>query len=769
MRFKNIFLGLILFLSSIGVIYSPFIPKITSAQDKCSTVLEISEGSSGSIDKEITVYNPVSGTCVSADSINENPYPGLTFSRTFQGSVARDSSGSSCGSGYAITGYDATNVRLDNVVELTVDVSGFGSTGGECEEFFGTITVKLIPETVTPTWELNCPLATTIIAGNTYTFNLSTTESVDASFTHSISPNVSNKPSINFERVSATATKAHVTTQTSTPVNTYTITFTATAGGVGKSCSVLLTVTSVLSNPVTARLTCTVNGNMSDVECTLPATGGSATLSWSSEYATSCLINNGVETNSTINGSATVSPASNTTYILSCTGPTGSATDTVGIIRQNQPPEPSNASGEIKCLSETRDLTTGNCTITSETGVSNAQLGWFTQNITDNTECKITQNNNPTEFSIIRNTISNGNTGSISGVNIYKLICGTIELDSATITVVKTPNPPSGVQVSASQDCGNVILTWSSSSGANGYRVYQSNYDYQQPSIRLWSNPQTVNSTQTTIATSSNDNTQLIFAVTAFNADGESRKAESNTITLQRCGVGSISSSDKDILSVTRGNTTIENKRISSNDSSNFNITEPSSPQPCNNNSDVLSSLVDFGLFREGDVINFKINICNEGNVPVTGLNVEDKMLNLELLNNEPIIIASLGRVASTSIAVFVPESGGTLEPIITPGTGESAAPCASRIGTGLPLKFNVNLPAKPTNALAGVCSIEIKAKVKYQSPANNPTQQAVSGSLYRFQNTAEIFNSLYQKTAITRPFLFQIGSGVPVRTEEAP
>lgn len=332
----------------------------------------------------------------------------------------------------------------------------------------------------------------------------------------------------------------------------------------------------------------------------------------------------------------------------------------------------------------------------------------------------------------------------ISGINTYKLICGGSVLDSLVITVVNSPDAPAPVTAQANTNCGQVDILWSVSSGATGYNVWQS--PNQTP--RNWTLVKGINSGSTN-SLSINPNTQngntFVFAVSAFNNNAESGKSESNMITINSCGAGSIDLSDKDVTKVTRGSTVLTN------------ITEP-----CNNNSDISQTLADYDLFQEGDVIDFQINICNSGTVPVTGLSINDQMLNLQRITTSPIQFSVNGRVAAVSDGITT-DGGAT--------GGDTTASTCARLVSDNPLQFAIDsLPAKVSgSSMPAVCSISFRAKVMYQPPANNPTQKAVAGSLYRFQNLATIANQAYQKTVVTKPFLFQVTGGAPIRTEQAP
>ena len=107
---------------------------------------------------------------------------------------------------------------------------------------------------------------------------------------------------------------------------TYSVTCTGPGGNGSDSVSVTV-------NPPTPSPTVDLNANPSSI-----TEGGNTTLTWSSSNATSCS-GTRFNTGGATSGSTSVSPSSDTTYILSCTGPGGSANDDV-TVRVNAPSLP---------------------------------------------------------------------------------------------------------------------------------------------------------------------------------------------------------------------------------------------------------------------------------------------------------------------------------------------------------------------------------------------------------------------------------------------
>ncbi len=108
-----------------------------------------------------------------------------------------------------------------------------------------------------PNFSISCtPASTTITAGSSTSFNLSTTAqngfNSNVNFTHSISPNAGNVPGISYSnnnRVPPATTTATISTSASTTPATYNIIFTATSGSITKQCSVQLIVNAQPAQP----------------------------------------------------------------------------------------------------------------------------------------------------------------------------------------------------------------------------------------------------------------------------------------------------------------------------------------------------------------------------------------------------------------------------------------------------------------------------------------------------------------------------------------
>ncbi len=102
----------------------------------------------------------------------------------------------------------------------------------------------------------------------------------------------------------------------------YTLTCTGAAGTATDTVPVNVTIAPLINADIKA--------NGSDGPISIPA-GTSATLSWTSNGATSCTVNPGGLTGTSNSGVSTGNLQNNTTYTLTCTGAAGTATDTVTV------------------------------------------------------------------------------------------------------------------------------------------------------------------------------------------------------------------------------------------------------------------------------------------------------------------------------------------------------------------------------------------------------------------------------------------------------
>lgn len=132
---------------------------------------------------------------------------------------------------------------------------GDDTDGGSWDEYCnGSVSVSGPP--ASPDFTLSCtPASTTITAGSSTSFNLSTGPqngfNSAVSFSHSMSPG-GTQPNISYSnnnQIPAATTVANITTTAATTPATYTITFTGAGGSKTHACNVTLTVNAAPPSP----------------------------------------------------------------------------------------------------------------------------------------------------------------------------------------------------------------------------------------------------------------------------------------------------------------------------------------------------------------------------------------------------------------------------------------------------------------------------------------------------------------------------------------
>jgi hypothetical protein len=248
-----------------------------------------------------------------------------------------------------------------------------------------------------------------------------------------------------------------------TTAGSYTYTLTcAGPGGTGPSSSVIVNVTS--APPPAATISAFTASPNSIVA------GQSTTLSWSSANATSCTASGGtgsdgwtgsVGTSSSGFNTGAISTPGNYVYTLTCTGPGGSGSQSVGVDVTAAPPAPS--------------IYTFNVTpSTAQTGQS-VVASWSTANATS---CTASGGTGSDGWSGTVPTSSTGTTiGPVTpaGNYTYTLTCsgagGTSAPSSAGLTVTNAPVPPTIGSFSASpiaiQTGGSTTLSWTSTNATS--------------------------------------------------------------------------------------------------------------------------------------------------------------------------------------------------------------------------------------------------------------------------------------------------------------
>ncbi len=470
-------------------------------------------------------------------------------------------------------------------------------TGGDATD---NVTVNVVPPG-TPDFDLECTPATQSIAvGDTAVFSLRTTPvngfSSQVQFSvGSIDPDIANGPSVSFtnnNQVPPATTSALVSTNGSTAPGTYTIVFSGTGGGKTHSCPGGVELTINGNTPPTAWIT--ADGSSSDITI---SSGSSATIDWGSTNANSCTVSPAGWTG--ISGSqSTGSLSSTTTYTVDCSGPGGSASDSI------------------------------------------------------------------------------------------------------TVNVTGSPEPPASMSIDVSA-CQAALITWSAPSSGpapTGYRIYRST-DGSSWGTHINTTDPLPTSPRTYTDTPSTGN--YYYAVTAMNGASESAKKSGGPVYVRPC-TPNLSTSDKDIIAVSP-------------------VGMSSSSQACSGEHEPVT-LNGNKSFKVGDLVTFKINVCNSGDSPVTGVVVRDTLTNLSDVS------------------------------------GISYSGCSA--GSHSLVSGGVDFTVGDVSA-GGTCSITFTAKV---------TKPGTTSSFYRFQNRAIIDSTnLADKMVSTPLYQFTDTSGNPDRNEIAP
>ena len=299
---------------------------------------------------------------------------------------------------------------------------------------------------------------------------------------------------------------------TVSPSQTTTYTVTATGSGGTATDDVTITVhqpptVSISANPNTILL------------------GQSATLSWASTNANSCVIEPGIGPVDP-NGSLTVSPTETTTYTITATGPGGTATGTAMVTVHQSPTVSINAVPDTILLSES------------------ATLSWTSTNADSAT---IDQG--------IGSVAVNGSTSvSPTTTTTYTItVTGPGGTDTASVTVTIT-YPAPAVNISANPESiqigGSSTLTWSSAN-ANSC-VIEPGIGSVNPSGSLTVSP-TVTTTYTITATGLGGTATGTATVTVHQPPTVSINASPDTILLSESATLSWTSTNADMATIDQG------------------------------------------------------------------------------------------------------------------------------------------------------------------------------------------------------------------------
>jgi uncharacterized repeat protein (TIGR01451 family) len=298
---------------------------------------------------------------------------------------------------------------------------------------------------------------------------------------------------------------------------------------------------------------------------------------------------------------------------------------------------------------------------------------------------------------------------------VIRAISGTISRTcNVSLEVLPSPPPPPCTLASLIIDpVGGPNL---SIGGTRNYAV-TAYYNNGNP-------PANVKNSGQTLYSSSNTSVATILSPGGGNATAVGNGTATITVTRQEPGepVGCSKSAEALINVGDPANLDLSDKDLIK--VNNNSTSAGTSAQQCSGVSEVFS-LPNQGIFKTGDVVRFKINVCNSGGQQLTNVRVVDtttNLANLTYLSSSNNCVTNANDATGTYILANVPaESGG--------------------------------VPA--------VCSFELRATVA--SPGGP------AGSWYRFQNVATITSDQVTKTVRTPPYLFSAGAGVPNRNETAP
>lgn len=259
-----------------------------------------------------------------------------------------------------------------------------------------TITI-VVPPQPAPTCTLSID-KTSIVKGGSATLSWTTTNAMSVSIDNGVG---------NFDYTGSVNV---------TPTADTTYTLTATGKGGSVTCVKSITVT-IPPAPPTPAPTCTLTASPMSI-----TSGNSSTLTWSTSNASSVSLNNNIG-GVAVSGNRSVSPTTNTTYVLTATGANGtSVTCSQAITVTTPPPAPQ---------APTCSLTANPTTIVS--GI-NATLTWTTSNATGVT---IQGGNASVSGSMtVAPTLNTTYTLVATGQGGQTVTC------TAPITV--TPKPPTG-------------------------------------------------------------------------------------------------------------------------------------------------------------------------------------------------------------------------------------------------------------------------------------------------------------------------------------
>lgn len=651
------------------------------------------------------------------------------------------------------TSLGSTTLRFRMVDLQNLSNYSNGYDGG----LFGTEAQITITAQVRP-WTISCPSYYAIEQGQNVQFTLYAFP--NAGYTNPISVTMISTPpgatmtpsplvltpSNNNQGINVSTGIALVSTAGLSP-GTYILNFNFKDGPNGEAC---------LSNFVVNAAPIEVNLKFDDQDgptYPTPTTGSSGVLSWTTINASSCnaSMQSGADTSTPTSwtgvkdfdndGSNRYFNVSgmvlNSTYIFKITcqnsfGGTQSDTVQVSVTSSPQPP-----TAKLYCTSASQPVENDDdCAV--DPGGPIAMLTWtssMTKSINGASACTITDDNSslPDLGGVIENEPVGQSVGPFSPPPptsiVFTLKCtgyqGTSDaVDTVTITVNNLQ--PAPVNLSSSNNpCGVVTLNWTTNSpvATSGYRVYHSTTSTGGPWTEITDgSSRPLPPTTTSFVHDSTDSPPLATLNNYYKVEGYSGPSESDDVVNQNisgpininpCDLG-IESSDKDILFVdTSGGVDYTN-----------------SSQLCSTKHEPIT---ENRIFLAGDIVTYRINVCNDGDFPFTNVSVEDTMSNLTIISN--------------SIQYFPPSC--------------VKAPAVIS-GASVTFSFDdIPAPILPEDPPVIACAVEFKATIT--APVGGVSVQD------RFHNRADIFASGTTFSLETTAYPFVVNSSVPNRVEKPP
>jgi hypothetical protein len=362
-----------------------------------------------------TPVPPAVALAVAPDTVQQSASANLTWSSTNSSSCV--ASGGWSGS-KALTGTESTGA-LNAATAYTLTCSGAGGTAGQ------TVNAGVAPPPTAP----QPPTVTlavapgSVVSGSAATLTWSSTNATACA------------ASGNWSGARATSGSA------STGVLTANSAFALTCTGAGGSATQSVNVT--VTQPAAPSVTLTASP-------TTVALGGSTTLNWSSSNAASCAASGGWTGTKALSGSeARAGLAATTTYTLMCTGPGGTASQSVTVTVASGPTPPSvslsaTPSSVISGNSSTLSWTSANATACTASG------GWSGSKSANGSEVR----------------------PNLTATATYTLTCtgsGGSAAQSVTVTVNPAPMPTVSLTATPASvvSGGSSTLNWSSTNASS--------------------------------------------------------------------------------------------------------------------------------------------------------------------------------------------------------------------------------------------------------------------------------------------------------------